>query len=222
MVLSRDDDLATYSIKYEGSNSDAENVLVMMSMAIVHRLSSWMIDKKIVLHEVNITGEVPFFAQDYNMLFRSQVNFEAKENSLRFSADYLDAKVMQNELTLRKLLKESAVLLMSEMELDSSLTSQVRHLIRADVAGEFPSFVDLAKSMSFTSATLRRRLRSEGSTYQDIKDAVRRDTAIYYLSRKSMSVEEVAEKSGFSEPTSFFRAFKRWTGTSPRTYIPTV
>jgi AraC-like DNA-binding protein len=73
--------------------------------------------------------------------------------------------------------------------------------------------------MNYTSATLRRRLRSEGTSYQEIKDAVRRDTAIQYLSMKSMSIEEVAEKSGFSEPTSFFRAFKRWTGTSPRAYV---
>jgi len=222
LVLSSDAELATYSVKCDVSNSYTENTLVMMILAIAHRLSSWAIDQKIVLHDVNIVGKAPFFARDYNMLFMSRVNFEQKENSIRFSVDYLDAKVMQDELALRKFLAQSALPLMSELELDSSLTSQISHLIRANVSGEFPNFVDLAKSMNYTSATLRRRLRVEGSTYQDIKDAVRRDTAIHYLSRNSMSLEEVAEKSGFTEPTSFFRAFKRWTGTSPRAYVSEV
>ena len=219
LTVSHDTDLATCSIQCKGTDNDAKNVLIMMILAIAHRLCSWAIDQKIVLHDVNIAASAPFFAQDYNMLFMSLVNFGQEENSIRFSANYLDAKIMQDELTLRMFLSESAVLLMSEMELDSSLTSQIRQLIKADVAGEFPSFVKLAKSMNYTSATLRRRLRSEGTSYQDIKDSVRRDTAIHYLSKKSMSVEEVAEKSGFSEPTSFFRAFKRWTGTSPRAYV---
>lgn len=220
LALTSDAQFATLTVKCDVSSGYAENTLVMIFLAIAHRLSSWVIDQKIVLHDVNIAGKAPFFARDYNMLFTSLVKFEQKENSIRFSADYLDAKIMQDEPALRKFLNESASLLMSELELDSSLTSQIRHLIRADVSGEFPSFVEVSKSMSYTSATLRRRLRLEGSTYQDIKDALRRDTAIHYLSRNSMSLEEVAEKSGFTEPTSFFRAFKRWTGTSPRAYVP--
>jgi len=219
LALSNNSQLATYSIKCDVINHRAEHTLLMMFLAISHRLSSWAIDQNIVLHDVNILGAEPFFARDYNMLFMSRVNFEQKENSIRFNTQYLNAKIMPDELALREFLNESALPLMSEIELDSSLTSQISHQIRADVAGNFPSFIEVAKALNYTSATLRRRLRKEGSTYQDIKDSVRRDTAIHYLNQKNMTLEEVAAKSGFSEPTSFFRAFKRWTGTSPRVYV---
>lgn len=219
LALSRDEKFAIFSIACHGPENDAKSILLMMMLAIAHRSSSWVIDQKIGLHEVNLTSKAPSYAQDYHMLFKSAIEFKQEQNSIRFSAHYLDEPVSRDEQALSAFLKDSALLLMSELELDSSLTSQIRTLIKSDVAGDFPSFVGLAESMNYTSATLRRRLRSEGTTYQEIKDAVRRDAAIHYLSKQTMSVEEVAEKAGFSEPTSFFRAFKRWTGTSPRAYV---
>jgi AraC-like DNA-binding protein len=62
-------------------------------------------------------------------------------------------------------------------------------------------------------------LRDEGSSYQQIKDDIRRDTAIHLLARGDTVIEDIAMQVGFSEATSFFRAFKRWTGVTPRAYL---
>ena len=109
--------------------------------------------------------------------------------------------------------------LMSNPDLDNSLVSRIRSMIKHDVDGQFPEFELVADKLHLTTATLRRRLRSEGSSYQQLKDDIRRDTAIHLLSRGTVSMEQVAENVGFSEPTSFFRAFKRWTGVTPRAYL---
>ncbi len=108
---------------------------------------------------------------------------------------------------------------MASPDASRSLVTRVRTLIKDGVSGQFPEFESVAESFHMTTATLRRRLRAEGSSYQQIKDDTRRDTAIYFLSRGTLSMEQVAENVGFSEPTSFFRAFKRWTGVTPRVYI---
>ena len=100
-----------------------------------------------------------------------------------------------------------------------SYVSQIRGMIKGQVHDQFPEFEAVADSLHLTPITLRRRLRAEGSTYQQIKDDIRRDSAIYNLSRGKMSIEEVAESGGFTESTSFYRAFKRWTGVTPRDYI---
>ena len=92
-------------------------------------------------------------------------------------------------------------------------------MIKGDVGGRFPEFNTIAKTLNLTTATLRRSLRAEGSSYQQLKDDIRRDTAIYHLGRGKISMDQVAESVGFSEPTSFFRAFKRWTGVTPRAYM---
>jgi AraC-like DNA-binding protein len=69
-----------------------------------------------------------------------------------------------------------------------------------------------------TKRTMIRKLKEEGTSYQKIKDLVRRDRAVYYLTRRGLLVGEVAEKVGFSDSAVFARAFKTWTGLSPREY----
>lgn len=195
-----------------------EELYVMLSLSIAHRLSSWVIDQTITLDDVNLCCHRPDYASDYNLLFHAPIKFEQHSNSLYFNAEYLDARVTQNEDSLRVFLQESALQLMSGLDSDCSLTSSISSMIKEDVTQQFPSFEQVAKSVGHSPATLRRKLLNEGSTYQSIKDSVRRDTAIYYLSKNTVSLEEVASFAGFSDAASFFRAFKRWTGTSPRAY----
>jgi AraC-like DNA-binding protein len=108
---------------------------------------------------------------------------------------------------------------MSLPDTSDSLIAKIRGMIRPNVSSQFPDFEAIADTLHFTPITLRRRLRAEGSSYQQIKDDIRRDTAIYNLSKAVMSIEQVAESVGFTEATSFYRAFKRWTGATPRDYI---
>jgi len=66
--------------------------------------------------------------------------------------------------------------------------------------------------------TLQRRLKDEGTTFAVLVDEVRTDLARMYLADDRLAVYEVAFLLGFSEPSAFNRAFKRWLGTSPREY----
>jgi AraC-like DNA-binding protein len=63
-----------------------------------------------------------------------------------------------------------------------------------------------------------RRLDEEGTSFQKLKDLIRRDKAIFYLQQETYSIGTVAEKIGFSDPAVFTRAFKKWTGISPKAY----
>ncbi len=65
-------------------------------------------------------------------------------------------------------------------------------------------------------ATLFRKLQAEGVTFAQVLSDVRRQQASYYLDEKGMSVAQTAHLLGFAEPSAFSRAFKRWTGSSPR------
>ena len=66
--------------------------------------------------------------------------------------------------------------------------------------------------------TLARRLADDGTSFQAIKDDVRRDVAIYRLTRSDDSIEAVSNSVGFDDPTAFYRAFRHWTGSTPATY----
>ena len=74
----------------------------------------------------------------------------------------------------------------------------------------------VAHALSLSRPTLYRRLREEGVTYETLVDGLRRRMALHYLDGGKTSVNETAYLVGFSDPSSFSRAFKRWTGASPR------
>ncbi len=72
-----------------------------------------------------------------------------------------------------------------------------------------------ARELGMSRQTLYRRLKEEGTTFEELLDAKRRQLAIRYLAVDRSSVKATAYRLGFSEPAAFSRAFKRWTGVSP-------
>lgn len=219
LEVERDGEFASYIVDPRPGMVDEDDYIVKVLLGIAHRLASWAIGQPLVLESVSITRTRPAYANEYNFMFMAPIYFDQDRNALRFSARYLDMPVVRDELDLENFLAQASVQLMASPDASRSLVTRVRTLIKDGVSGQFPEFESVAESFHMTTATLRRRLRAEGSSYQQIKDDIRRDTAIYYLSRGTASMEQVAENVGFSEPTSFFRAFKRWTGVTPRVYI---
>ena len=82
-----------------------------------------------------------------------------------------------------------------------------------------PDFNFIASCLNISTQTLRRRLKDENTSYQEIKDHMRRDVALYHLThRDEPSINAIAFKVGFTEPSTFHRAFKKWTGLTPGAY----
>ena len=74
----------------------------------------------------------------------------------------------------------------------------------------------IASKMGLSHQSLYRNLKAEGTTFEKVLDELRHQLALRYLRAKKASVNETAYLVGFSEPAAFSRAFKRWTGVSPR------
>lgn len=81
-----------------------------------------------------------------------------------------------------------------------------------------PRLEDVACHLGMGSRTLQRRLSDLGHSYQSLVDEARREVALKLVGETSHSLVEVAFLTGFSEQSSFTRAFKRWSGKTPRTY----
>jgi len=81
-----------------------------------------------------------------------------------------------------------------------------------------PLLSQAAEHIDLTEQTLRRYLNKEGYTFQQLKDDTRRDIAINFIEKKEHSIEEIAFRLGFSEASTFIRAFKKWTGLTPLAY----
>ena len=75
---------------------------------------------------------------------------------------------------------------------------------------------EVARALGCSRQTLYRRLKEEGVTFAELLDSLRRRLGLLYVRERGMPVKEAAYRLGFSEPAAFSRAYKRWTGSSPR------
>ena len=126
---------------------------------------------------------------------------------------------MRDEDDLNEFLKLAPYYMVIEPQASTmSVTHRIRQILGDDFREEMPSFEELTRLLNMSARTLRRRLEKEGTSYQRIKDNARRDVAISMLSRDGLTVSEVAEQVGFSDPSAFHRSFKKWTGQSPGSY----
>ena len=96
--------------------------------------------------------------------------------------------------------------------------SRVRKIIERRSGDEAVTVEDIAGRLTVSAQHLRRLLREEGTSFREIKEEVLRDEAIASLVRGGETVEELSDRLGFSEPSAFRRAFRRWTGSSPGSY----
>jgi len=187
-------------------------------MVIMHRLLCWLIGERIILNKARFSYPQPGYVNEYYNIFCNQLAFDQPNSGLQFNRRYLDTSVIQNEHTLKEFLKESPANIVAKPKYDDSYTAKVRSFVNQRADKEFPTLEEVAISLHTTSSTLHRHLKSENSSYQSIKDGIRRDIAIYLLAETQLSLQDIAEKLGYSEASTFQHAFKKWTGLAPGIY----
>jgi AraC-like DNA-binding protein len=106
---------------------------------------------------------------------------------------------------------------LEELGGDQDILARVRKLV-ARASGGFHSLDEVASALHLSTRTLKRRLATQGATYSDLLEEQRRERAMMLLRSPTLSLDEVAEQLGYSDPSNFRRAFRRWTGLSPAAY----
>ncbi|WNC73823.1 AraC family transcriptional regulator [Thalassotalea psychrophila] len=198
---------------------DPDHLLAEFVLNAWHRFASWMIGKNILLKSASFNYAPPKHESEYQYLFPCLRKFDQQWLSFTFSRDYLAMPIIKkNTGELEQYLRNTFQNLLFTPIDDQSLTAKIRLIIEGYEENNFPTFTLVADKLFMTEKTLRARLNKEGGSYQKIKDYMRRDSAIYYLTKQNLSIAEIAFKSGFSEPSGFIRAFKKWTGSTPTAY----
>jgi AraC-like DNA-binding protein len=186
-----------------------------LMLMLLYGLSCWLVGRRIPILRTEFSYGEPAHSAEYRLMYCADLRFNRPNTSLSFDAVYLDLPVVQNERTAKEFLRTAPENILLKYKNGSSLSARVRRRLRQFLPGAVPDFEELAQQMSMTPATMRRRLHEEGESYQSIKDKLRRDLAISYLSHSRRSVMDIALELGFSERSAFHRAFRKWTGASP-------
>ena len=161
---------------------------------------------------------MPADITEHARLFRCSVKFGAPSNRLTFASSLLSLPIARADASLCALLDRHAEELLAKFPPRDSLIDQVRGIIADEFRGGDPSLERVADQLGLTPRTLQRKLHELGTSHNELLDQMRRQLAMRYLREHEMAICEVAYLLGFSESSSFHRAFKRWTGITPKEY----
>jgi AraC-like DNA-binding protein len=185
---------------------------------IVHGVACWLAGRRIPILAIELRCTEPDFCDDYRVMFSENLQFGRPRTRMIFAAECLDLPVRRSVDELQRFLAEAPANILVKYRDPASLARRIRHDLRALPAAAWPETEALAQRLCISASTLRRRLADEGQTYQGLNDSVRRELAITWLAEADVSFADIAARLGFADTSSFYKAFRKWTGSNPGHY----
>jgi AraC-like DNA-binding protein len=149
----------------------------------------------------------------YRRYFGCEVRFGQNEDGVRFSAADLAAPVVDRDA--QALERVTAFIDSAFPRHRPPLHAEVRGVIMQFLGSEQCGNDAVATELNLHPRTLHRRLRAEGTSFQKIKDEVRRDVMLYYLQQTRLDFTRISERLGFAEQSVMTRSCNRWFAASP-------
>jgi AraC-like DNA-binding protein len=165
---------------------------------------------------VHVTYAAPTYRTEYDRIFRMPVVFESDKNALLIDETWSTLGFRFRRAMFFGILSKHAEALLKNLESSKSTRGRVESLLIPILHTGDAGMEKVASKLGLSRQTLYRNLKAEGRIFEKVLDDLRHQMAHHYLSGKKVSVNETAYLVGFSDPAAFSRAFKRWTGTSPR------
>jgi AraC-like DNA-binding protein len=213
VALSREGDLAVFRARrtggYPTSPSEIHTLFAALYVIVGAEWPGW------TLTSVSLAHAAPRDPSPFLRHFGCPVRFDAPDYELRFPARVLDGTPRCADAGLSRVLEEHSRRLLAELPDESPLLQSARVALATLVSEGSPSAGGLARALGMSERTLRRRLEGESTTYNEVLDGLRRDLARRYVAQTQETFEAIAERLAFADASTFFRAFKRWTGKTP-------
>lgn len=156
--------------------------------------------------------------QDRARVLGCPVRFGAPETRFVLERRLLEQPLPRSHAGLFDYLERHASTVLARLPADGRVSVRVRRLITEGLRSGEPSPKEIGKKLSLSERTLQRRLREEQTTFAELLDGTRRELAQLYVAEPAVAAYEVAFLLGYSEPSAFHRAFRRWTGVTPQEF----
>jgi AraC-like DNA-binding protein len=200
----------------EGAGRPADEAIDAI-LSLVARTARMLSDGKVIPAAVRLERQEPVPCEPFAKVFRAPVRFGQRENVLEFAAHDFAERLPAGNAELARHNDEVVAHYIARIE-RARVSSRLRcWLIDQLPAGE-PTEEAAARSLGMSLRNLQRRLQEEHTTYRQALNDTRQQMACAYLEEGRTSLTEIAFLLGFADTSSFSRAFRRWTGQSPRAY----
>jgi AraC-like DNA-binding protein len=167
---------------------------------------------------VEMPHAAPDYAPEVERVLGCPVEYGADAVRLHFARWLLDANRLHANPELMRLLETQAERNLAALVTPHRLSARVRTAVLDGQDGTRPTMTAMARRLGLSERSLRRRLHEEGVTYAEVVEAALAEVARRLLEDPQATIQDVADRLGFSEASAFHRAFKRWTGRTPRQF----
>jgi len=182
----------------------------------LHR-SRAMFGKKIQWESVSFQHSEPSYLKQYKKIFNCPINFNKNYCEIVVKNEYLLLKPAQSNHYIGSAAKQYANNLLKKLS-RKTYSDKVKLLISQNIGTDKVDVDHIAELLHTSRQTLYRKLKAENVSYQSLLEEVRYASAIKQLQDKDLSLGEIAFSLGFSDLSAFSRAFKRWSGSTPKSF----
>ena len=187
-------------------------------MFFLYGLMCWLVGRKLPLTTVHFRSPPRPISSELEPVYEAPMLFSQPRTEFRFEASLLDLPIIPDEVRLHRFLASMPSVLLVRYRDETSFCERVRGILKRNLTRAL-SLEDIAERLKVSPQTWRRRLQDEAECgFQELKDRVRLEVATHLLQKSRLSLEEIGVSVGFSEVSTFHRAFRRWTGHTPGEY----
>ncbi len=167
--------------------------------------------------EIHVNHPEPEYAKAYYELTNCPVLFDQPRTEIIMDAALLDMPLAMADQATAQMAEKQCEDILARMGPKEGVVAKVRRILLSNPGNFLPVDV-VASHLATSTRTLSRSLQDVGTSYQRILDEVRKEMAIEYLRNSNLPIEEIAALVGYSDPSNFRKAFRRWTGRAPSYY----
>jgi len=208
--------LVGLSLQFHHPAAERLAFLHELLLRIFWRLLAWLAGGRLPAAHFDFAFATPAYAGSYAQVFPAPLRFAQARSAVWFDARHLQQAVRQDKAAVRAFLADARAIVIVPRRTDL-VSERVRiHLQQAQPA--WPDLGATAQALHMAASTLQRRLAADGTSFQALKDALRRDLAIVRLNTSQAPLAVLADELGFADSAAFQRAFKHWTGSAPGAY----
>ncbi|WP_027859186.1 AraC family transcriptional regulator ligand-binding domain-containing protein [Marinobacterium jannaschii] len=189
-------------------------------LACLYNWPRWLSGKQIPAVSVSLLQSEPDKSHVWQQFFAAEVRFDAPANQIILPSRYLEYPCLDANEEMHQLHREFADTLLSHSSEESALIARIRSQIRLQLAnGEGQVRREqIAGLLNMSLRTMQRKLGTLNSSFQQLLDQTRKEATLQEIRKGKLSFGEISYRMGFSNPSAFQKAFKRWQGMPPTEY----
>jgi AraC-like DNA-binding protein len=188
------------------------------SAASVTALGRMLTGAPLVPRSVQLEHAAPPSLREHMRIFGVVPTFDEKETALVFDAAILALPIRDPQPGVLTYLDAYARDVVARLPAEDDILNQVERVVATAMTRGVPEMPQIAAQLAMSARTLQRRIAERETTFQAVVDGVRKSYAERYLNDDRLALGEIAFLVGFSDPSNFHRAFRRWTGTTPSAF----